>query len=722
MAGYTRQSTYTDGDVINASDSNNEYDQLVNAFSNTGGHKHDGTTAEGPVIGLIGDPGVATPKNKVVVDDTNNRVGVFVDVSGTSTEQLRLQDGAIVPVTDNDIDLGTSSAEFKDAFFDGTVTTDALVADTADINGGSVDGATLGTNSAITQAVVDNINIDGATIGHTSDTDLMTLASGVLTVAGEVSMTTLDIGGTDVTATAAELNILDGVTATASELNIMDGVTATTAELNIMDGVTATTAELNLMDGGTSAGTTAVAGGDGIVTNDAGTMRQTTVDTFDTYLAQTTKTLTNKTIDVDNNTVSNIEVDNLKSGVLDTDLSSVSGSDDTLASAKAIKAYVDAQIQTEDTIAELNDTNISSLASGHILIYDGTDTFDNKAVSGDIALSSTGAATIQSGAVESAMLNANVITGQTAITSGLDTSNDEVLIHDADAGALKRLTLGNLSSSLGGLSDIVNDTTPQLGGNLDTNSHNIQFDDAHGIQDDSGNEFIVFQKTASAVNQLDITNAATGSGPEISATGDDTNIDMTLTPKGSGVVNIDGNGSSGGVSISDGLVDIRTGTGARSQVKFYCESSNAHAQTLQPQPHSAGVTNTLTLPAGGNQELVGASATQTLTNKSIDASQLTGTVANARLDAQLQDVAGLAVTDGNFIVGDGSNFVAESGATARTSLGLGSAAVLTAGTSANNAVQLDGSARLPAVDGSQLTNLPSAGATAGFAVAMAIAL
>jgi hypothetical protein len=490
-------------------------------------------------------------------------------------------------------------------------------------------------------------------------------------------MTTLDIGGTDVTATAAELNILDGVTATASELNIMDGVTATTAELNIMDGVTATTAELNLMDGGTSAGTTAVAGGDGIVTNDAGTMRQTTVDTFDTYLAQTTKTLTNKTIDVDNNTVSNIEVDNLKSGVLDTDLSSVSGSDDTLASAKAIKAYVDAQIQTEDTIAELNDTNISSLASGHILIYDGTDTFDNKAVSGDIALSSTGAATIQSGAVESAMLNANVITGQTAITSGLDTSNDEVLIHDADAGTLKRLTLGNLSSSLGGLSDIVNDTTPQLGGNLDVNGNDI---------------------------------VSTSNG----------NID--ILPNGSGVVNIDGNGSSGGVSISDGLVDIRTGTGARSQVKFYCESSNAHAQTLQPQPHSAGVTNTLTLPAGGNQELVGASATQTLTNKSIDASQLTGTVANARLDAQLQDVAGLAVTDGNFIVGDGSNFVAESGATARTSLGLGSAAVLTAGTSANNAVQLDGSARLPAVDGSQLTNLPSSGATAGFAVAMAIAL
>ena len=81
-----------------------------------------------------------------------------------------------------------------------------------DINGGAVDGVTLGTNSAVTQAVIDDVNINGATIGHTSDTDLMTVASGVLTVAGEVSMTTLDIGGTDVTATAAELNYSDGVT------------------------------------------------------------------------------------------------------------------------------------------------------------------------------------------------------------------------------------------------------------------------------------------------------------------------------------------------------------------------------------------------------------------------------------------------------------------------------------------------------------------------------
>ena len=85
-----------------------------------------------------------------------------------------------------------------------------------------------------------------------------------------------------------------------------------------------------------------------------------------------------------------------------------------------------------------------------------------------------------------------------------------------------------------------------------------------------------------------------------------------------------------------------------------------------------------------SEKAVTTSDAQTLTNKTIDASQLSGTVANARLDAQLQDVAGLAVTNGNFIVGDGSNFVAESGATARTSLGLGTSATLDTGISNTN--------------------------------------
>ena len=86
-----------------------------------------------------------------------------------------------------------------------------------------------------------------------------------------------------------------------------------------------------------------------------------------------------------------------------------------------------------------------------------------------------------------------------------------------------------------GISAVVDDTTPQLGGNLDTNSFMIDFDDDHGIRDENGNEQLQFQTTASAVNHFDITNAATGNSPTISAVGGDTNIDLTLVPKGTGV-------------------------------------------------------------------------------------------------------------------------------------------------------------------------------------------
>ncbi len=84
--------------------------------------------------------------------------------------------------------------------------------------------------------------------------------------------------------------------------------------------------------------------------------------------------------------------------------------------------------------------------------------------------------------------------------------------------------------------DIVNDTSPQLGGDLDTNSANIKIDDAHGILDDDGNEQILFQKTGSAVNFLEITNQATGSNPSLSANGSDTNVGLEISTKGTGAI------------------------------------------------------------------------------------------------------------------------------------------------------------------------------------------
>ena len=651
MAGYTRQSSYADGDIINAADSNNEFNQVLAAFVNTSGHKHDGTAAEGPVIGLIGDPGVAIPKNKVVVDDTNNQVEFNIDVGGTSTEQFVVKDGVLEPTTNNDIDLGSSSKKFKDLNIAGA----ANIAGTMTLSGNVIVSGTLGAN-LIPDG--DNTRDIGSSSAEWKDLyiDGVAYVDAINFNGTAISATAAELNIMDgVTATTAELNILDGVTSTTAELNILDGVTSTTAELNILDGVTATTAELNLTDGGSTVGTTAVAGGDGLLTNDNGTMRQTSVDTFDTYLAQSTKTLTNKTLTsaVLNGTISGTSIkdeDNM-----------ASNSATHIATQQSIKAYVDAEV------AAIPVGDITSVVAGTGMTGGGT--------SGDVTLNVIGGAGITANANDVAV-DSTVITGQTA-ESSIDATNDLVLVYDNSASALRKVAISVISAAGSGISAVVDDTSPELGGDLDVLARDI----------------------VSSSNR---------------------NID--ILPNGSGKVNLDGNGSSGGVTISDGLVDIRTGTGTRSQVKFYCESSNAHAQTIQPQPHSASVTNTLTLPAGSSQEIVGTTATQTLTNKSIVATQLTGTIANARLDAQLQDVAGLAVTNGGFIVGDGSNFVLETAGTARTSLGLGTAAVLDTGTSAGNAIVLDGSARLPGVDGSQLTNLPSAGATAGFAVAMAIAL
>lgn len=93
----------------------------------------------------------------------------------------------------------------------------------------------------------------------------------------------------------------------------------------------------------------------------------------------------------------------------------------------------------------------------------------------------------------------------------------------------------------GALTQVIEDTTPQLGGDLDANGSNIGFDDATGIEDDSGNEQLIFQKTTSAVNHIEITNAATGNGPSVAAAGDDTNIDLSLSGKGTGTVDIGSN-------------------------------------------------------------------------------------------------------------------------------------------------------------------------------------
>ena len=148
----------------------------------------------------------------------------IITIATGGSNRLTIADGALSPVTTNQIDLGTSSLEYKNAFFDGTVTTDALVADTADIDAGTIDGVTLGTNSAITQAVIDNVNINGAQIGHTDDTDLVTLADQAVTIAGSLTLsggltvngTTTTVATTNTVATDSLIELANGTSGSPS--------------------------------------------------------------------------------------------------------------------------------------------------------------------------------------------------------------------------------------------------------------------------------------------------------------------------------------------------------------------------------------------------------------------------------------------------------------------------------------------------------------------------
>jgi len=186
-----------------------------------------------------------------------------------------------------------------------------------------------------------------------------------------------------------------------------------------------------------------------------------------------------------------------------------------------------------------DDITMGTNTSGHILVADGTN------------------------------FNPVAVTDLSAISTVA--SGDTLLAVDASGGGLKKIARSVLVAGLAtssALNNISEDTTPQLGGNLDMN------------------------------------------GADIVTT---SNANIDILPNGSGIVNLDG------TEVSDGLIELKTGTGSVAKVKFYCESGNAHAQTLQAAPHSAGSSAVLVLPtASGNLIGTGDAGTLPLAAMDID--------------------------------------------------------------------------------------------------------
>ena len=190
----------------------------------------DSTAAELNIVdgGTSATSTTVADADRVVLNDNGTMVQVAVtDLAAYFDDEISAMPNLVTTAatTVGALNSGSITSGF------GTIDTgSSTITTTGLISGGSLD--------------IDNVLINGTTIGHTDDTDLLTVADGLLTVAGEISVTTLDIGGTNVTTTAAEINLIDG---------------------------------------GASTGTTAVADADGILTNDDGTMRLTTAATFKTY-------------------------------------------------------------------------------------------------------------------------------------------------------------------------------------------------------------------------------------------------------------------------------------------------------------------------------------------------------------------------------------------------------------------------------------------------------
>jgi hypothetical protein len=494
MAGYSaRQSSFTTGDTILAAHSNDEFNQVLAAFHATTGHSHDGTAGEGGPVTTLRD---ADSLNKILVDTSNNHLEFYVEVSSAAVQQLRIQDGAIVPITDNDIDLGTSSLEFKDLYVDGTAHVDAInyngtaIASTAaELN--IVDGDTSATSTTVADADRVVLN-DNGTMVQVAVTDLAAYFDDEIT-----AMPNLTSVGTLTTLTVDDITINGSTISDSGDFTIDGG-----ADI-ILD---ADGGDIFFKDGGTTFGS---------ATNTSGNLI-------------------------------------IKSGT--TTALTFSGADVTIAG---------------DLTVSGDDITMGTNTAGHLLIADGT--------------------------------NFNSVAA-TSLTEISTVANDDVLLAvDTSGGGLKKITRSTLVSGLAAtgaaISNVVEDTSPQLGADLDTNSFNIAFDDAHGINDENGNEQIIFQTTSSAVNQFDITNAATGNAPKLSATGGDSNIDLEIEAKGTGHVTVRGNTNAGAI-------------------QFNCES-NSHGQILKSQPHSAAVTNEMLLPAGSNSTLVSLVSTDTLENKTL---------------------------------------------------------------------------------------------------------
>ena len=287
-----------------------------------------------------------------------------------------------ITISDNSISTNRSNDDFKiNASGTGTVVLENLKVGTSGSTVTTIlDEDNMSSNSATSLATQQSIKayVDSE-VGAVSTTAISQGNSNVTVVDAGTGNVTIEVDGTDRITTVAATT----TTATGHSLVIGAGSNSAAGQIKFLEGTDNGTNGVTLIGPASTADVT--------VTLPAAT---------DTLVGKaTTDTFTNKTFDVEatGNSISNIDVADLKSGVLDTDLSSVSGSDDTLASAKAIKSYVDTQITAEDLdIAADDSTAIAIDLDSEVLQISGGAGITTSATGNTITISLDTALTVNS--------------------------------------------------------------------------------------------------------------------------------------------------------------------------------------------------------------------------------------------------------------------------------------------------------------------------------------
>ena len=520
-----------------------------------------------------------------------------------------------------------------------------------------------------------NLTIDSA--GGTVTIDDNLTVSGDLTVSGTtttVNSTTVEIQnafkfeGATADAHETTLTTIDPTADRTIKLPNVDGtipvlaaesstqITATPAELNILDGVTATATEINLIDGGTTPGTTAVAGGDGLITNDNGTMQQTTVDTFDTYFAATTKTLTNKTLTspVINTSVSGSAIKD------EDDMSSNSAT--ALATQQSIKAYVDTQLTAEDldfqadsggalsidldseTMTFTGGTGIDTSGSGNTVTFaidstvstlTGSQTLTNKTIAlGSNTVSGT-----------TSQFNTALSDGSFATLAGTETLTNKT-ISGAD-NTLSNIGNSSLSNSTITVSDGSNTTATALGGT-------ITF---------AGTTNEVEVSESSGTITVGLPDNVTISG-NLTVSGDTTTVNTATLAVEDPLINLaTGNNSSDAVDIgfyglydTSGSQDLYAGLfrdAGDGKFKLFKDNQAAPTTTVNTSGTGYAVATLVanleaTTATLGGSDIISTDNTKTLTNKTIVAgnntiSGITSSMFSSAVTLQILDSGGTAV-------------------------------------------------------------------------------